>query len=140
MAWGRSMRALLLVCAASCGGAAGNVRGSDLGCGEHQTPRARSICEAVSQDMEFGWRSRGGAVGYGITPRTVKRVFCRLRIRADDASALRTLDSASEEERVREAARDMLQLLGVAPYSQQRGVYQRDDPRYVLKGGCSRTF
>jgi hypothetical protein len=34
----------------------------------------------------------------------------------------------------------MLQLLGVAPYSQRSGVYNRNDPRYALKGGCLRTF
>jgi hypothetical protein len=133
--------ALLLVCLTRCGGAARDVRGTDLRCGNHQAPRARSICEAVSQDLEFGWQSgASSAVGYAVTPRTIKKVFCRLRIRADDVPALSSLNQTREEERLRAAARDMLQLLGVAPYSQRSGVYNASDPRYALKGGCSRVF
>lgn len=132
---------LLLLCTAGCGGAARDVRTTELGCGDHQAPRARAICEAVSQDMEFGWQSRdGGAVGYGVTPRTIKKVFCRLRIGKADVSALKTLDAPREQDRVREAARHMLQLLRVEPHHGRPGVYNPDDPRYVLKTGCSRTF
>jgi len=137
----RAVCCVLLACLASCGGAARDVRGTDLRCGGHQTPRARSICEAVAEDMEFGWQSSAGStVGYGVTPRTIKKVFCRLRIRADDVPALSSLDQTREEARLRAAARDLLQLLGVAPYSQRSGVYHPDNPRYALKGGCSRVF
>lgn len=91
--------------------------------------------------MEFGWQSKsGGSVGYAVTPRTIKKVFCRLRIGKDDVPALEGLVAPREQPRMRQAARDMLQLMRVEPYSRQAGVYHVDDPRYVLKTSCSRTF
>jgi hypothetical protein len=132
---------LLLLCAAGCGGAGRNVPAAYVACGDHQGPRARAICQAVWQDMEFGWQSgSGGSVGYAVTPRTIKKVFCRLRIGKDDVPALEGLVAPREQARVRQAARDLLQLLRVEPYRRQAGVYHVDDPRYVLKTRCSRTF
>jgi hypothetical protein len=85
------------------------------------------------------WTARGHAVlapGYKVTTRTLERVYCGLHLTRDDAPMLRGFEQMSTDNRLRLAAHDLLQMLGLGLDPNDSSSLNPSHPQFVLRHGC----
>lgn len=107
----------------------------NLQCDRQKEARAKSICQALEQNMEhtlFGHAMI--SPGYRVTFSTIRKVWCSQSITADDAPILRTLEQAADW-RLSSAASDLLILAEKQPQS-ENSIFNPQHPDYILKSGC----
>src|SRR6266568_7388475 len=109
----------------------GNMISRDIGCARADLGRARAICTALSNSMEWTWL--GHAIvspGWRITWPGLRRVYCSEKITAADIAALEALKHGSDW-RLQDGADDMLRLVasstgnGTEP---QNSIFNTDNP------------
>jgi hypothetical protein len=106
----------------------------DIGCGKTDG-RAREICQAISESMEWTWL--GHAIispGWRVTWNGVRGVYCREKLTAADLGALETLKRASDW-RLQDGAEDLARLIGGAN-EPANSIFNPKNPAYILKEGC----
>ena len=111
----------------------------DIGCANVAPGRAKTICQALSESMEWTWM--GHAIispGWRVTWNAVRQVYCRERINAADLPALEHLKQGSDW-RLQDGADGLIRLIG-SPSGRstepENSIFNPANPQYILKGGC----
>ena len=115
------------------------MRSRNLGCPEFPNPRAREICKALSDSMEWTWSGHGIIwPGWRVTWSALRRAFCAARIGAADLPALEILKS-SPDWRLQDAADSLSRLVSSRSGNSiepENSIFDPDNPGYILKDGC----
>lgn len=112
----------------------------DIDCAKVALGRARSICQALSESMEWTWM--GHAIispGWRVTWNALRRVYCRERINAADLPTLEHLKQRSDW-RLQDGADALIRMVHGASgqaYEPENSLFNPANPQYILKGGCA---
>ena len=111
----------------------------DIGCATVSPERARTICQALSESMEWTWM--GHAIispGWRVTWNGLRKVYCRERINAADLPPLEYLKQGSDW-RLQDGADGLIRLVGSTRRQAQEpenSIFNPVNPQYILKDGC----
>jgi hypothetical protein len=111
----------------------------DIGCENVAPGRARTICQALSESMEWTWT--GHAIispGWRVSWNALDEVYCRERINAADLPALENLKQGSDW-RLQDGADGLIRLIGSASgraAEPENSIFNPANPQYILKGRC----
>jgi len=112
----------------------------DIGCGNVSPARAKDICQALSESMEWTWM--GHAIispGWRVTWNALRQVYCREGTNAADLPVLERLKLGSDW-RLQDGADGLIRLVGSAsgrPTEPENSIFNPANPQYILKGGCA---
>ncbi len=111
----------------------------DIGCAFVAPGRAKAICQALSESMEWTWM--GHAIispGWRVTWNALRQVYCREKINAADLPVLENLKLGSDW-RLQDGADGLIRLVGNAngsAHEPENSIFNPSNPQYILKGGC----
>ena len=112
----------------------------DIGCATVPPGRAKIICQALSESMEWTWM--GHAIispGWRVTWDALGQVYCRQKIKAADLPALEHLKHGSDW-RLQDGADGLIRLIGSAngqAYEPENSIFNPANSQYILKAGCA---
>ena len=107
-----------------------------LSCARQADPRARQVCIALQEHMEWTWF--GHAIvspGWRVTFRTVREVYCGLSVSASDVPAIENLRKSATDWRLQDGAQELIWLLDGASQP-PTSIFNPSHPQYLLKDGC----
>jgi hypothetical protein len=112
----------------------------DIGCSNVTQSRAKTLCQALSDSMEWTWMGHGIiSPGWRATWNVLRNVYCRERIAAVDLPVLGHLKQRSDQ-RLQDGADGLIRLINsVSGQTEEpeNSLFNPANPQYLLKGGCA---
>jgi len=108
----------------------------ELHCAQQADPRARQVCVALQEHMEWTWL--GHAIvspGWRVTFHTVREFYCGLSVTAADAITLESLRKSATDWRLQDGAQELIWLLDGAAQP-PASIFNPAQSQYLLKHGC----
>jgi len=111
----------------------------DIGCATVSPERARTICQDLSESMEWTWM--GHAIispGWRVTWNGLRQVYCRERPTAADLPTLEYLKRGSDW-RLQDGADGLIRLvesISGQAHEPENSIFNPVNPQYLLRGGC----
>jgi hypothetical protein len=111
----------------------------DIGCATVIPGRAKTICQALSESMEWTWM--GHAIispGWRVTWNGLRQVYCREKPNPADLPSLEYLKRGSDW-RLQDGADGLIRLIGSTSgpaHEPENSIFNPANSQYILKGGC----
>src|SRR5579871_5350219 len=138
---------LVWVCGVLLLGFAGSAFASpfsrNIGCAQITGAREREICKSVSDALEWEWFGHAIiAPGWRVTYQTARDAYCKIHIVAADLPLLDGLKNkpVNGDWRLATGSGYLARILKSTDGTGNEpawSVFSTDNPRYILKGGCS---